>query len=131
MTENSPMHTITDDEFDILLQAYWEQIALFAFSHYKEHGRGVVLLTREGSGQSILQDQVDLNFTTYSPGKPTPDAAAMIEAYDPSWEIIFQYQRPDNQLRTTRIRTPPDARHPWRIYLFDQLLQNEEEDLTE
>lgn len=119
---------ITNEDFDIILQSCWEQVALFAFEQYKTNGRGAVFLDRQGCASEILNDQVDLGYSVYEPGRPDPDAARMIEAYDPAWEIVFQYLRPDGQVRTTRIRTASGNRHPWRIYLFERMLQDETEE---
>ena len=35
-----PGGSFTDEDFDRLLEACWEQIALFAFTQYTEAGRG-------------------------------------------------------------------------------------------
>ena len=116
----------TDEEFDRLLEACWEQIALYAFAQYKEAGRGAVLFERHGLDEDVLNDQVDLGYTVYEPGRPEALAARMIEEYDPAWEIVLQYLRPDGSVRTARIRTAPGNRHPWRIYLFERLIQEDE-----
>jgi len=124
MNNTATRRGIADDEFDIILGVCWEQIALFAFEQYKEKGRGAVSLDRHGLEEDIQRDQVDLGYSIYEPGFPDPHVALMIKEYDPSWEIVFQYLRPDGEVRTARIRTGPDNRHPWRIYLFDHLLQD-------
>lgn len=123
MTE--PFGRFTEENFDTLLEACWEQIALFAFAQYKEAGRGVVILERQGREEDILHDQVDLGYAVYAPGRPDADTARMIEAYDPEWEIVFQYLQAEGSVRTLRIRTAPGNRHPWRIYLFERLMQKE------
>ena len=116
-----PGRSFTDEDFDRLLEACWEQIALFAFTQYTEAGRGTVLFERHGLDDDILHDQVDLGYTVYEPGRPEALAARMIEEYDPEWEIVFQYLRADGNVRTARIKTAPGNRHPWRIYLFEKL----------
>ena len=121
-----PGRSFTDEEFDRLLEACWEQIALYAFAQYKEAGRGAVLFERHGLDEDVLNDQVDLGYTVYKPGRPEALAARMIEEYDPEWEIVFQYLRADGNVRTARIRTAPGNRHPWRIYLFERLMQEEQ-----
>ncbi len=126
MAMTEPLGRFTEEDFDILLEACWEQIALFAFAQYKEAGRGVVTLERQGREADILHDQVDLGYAVYEPGRPDADAARMIEQYDPEWEIVFQYLRADGNVRTVRIRTSPGNRHPWRVYLFDRLMQGDE-----
>ncbi|MBM9535987.1 hypothetical protein [Desulfobulbus alkaliphilus] len=125
MTE--PLGRFAEDDFDILLGACREQIALFAFTQYKEAGRGVVTLERQGHEEDILHDKVDLGYGVYVSGKPDAATAGMIKAYDPAWEIVFQYLQTDGNVRTVRIRTAPSNRHPWRIYLFEQLVQGEEQ----
>lgn len=127
MTTTEALHRFTEDDFDILLKACWEQIALFAFAQYKEAGRGVVTLERHGVENDILHDKVDLGYAVYEPGRPDADAARMIKEYDPEWEIVFQYLRTDGNVRTVRVRTAPGNRHPWRIYLFERLMQKDEQ----
>jgi len=101
-------------------------VALFAFEQFKSGGRGGgVFFERHGRAEDILQEEVDLGYTVYEPGCPDPETARMIESYDPAWEIAFQYLRPDNNVRTVRIRTAPGNRHPWRIYLFERLARDE------
>ncbi len=124
MNKPEILRSMADEDFDIILDACWEQIALYAFEQYKESGRGVVFLDRLGEDEEILQDQVDLGYAVYESGRPDPEAARMIEEYDPNWEIVFQYLRPDGNVRTARIRTAPGNRHPWRIYLFESLLED-------
>ena len=121
-----PGRSFTDEDFDRLLEACWEQIALYAFAQYKEAGRGAVLFERHGLDEDVLHDQVDLGYAVYELGRPEAQAARMIEEYDPEWEIVFQYLRADGNVRTARIRTAPGNRHPWRIYLFERLMQEEE-----
>lgn len=121
-----PGRSFTDEEFDRLLEACWEQIALYAFAQYKEAGRGAVLFERHGLDEDVLHDQVDLGYAVYELGRPEAQAARMIEEYDPEWEIVFQYLRADGNVRTARIRTAPGNRHPWRIYLFERLIQEDE-----
>ena len=121
-----PGRSFTDEDFDRLLEACWEQIALYAFAQYKEAGRGAVLFERHGLDEDVLHDQVDLGYAVYELGRPEAQAARMIEEYDPAWEIVFQYLRPDSNVRTARIRTAPGNRHPWRIYLFERLIQEDE-----
>ena len=118
-----PGRSFTDKDFDRLLEACWEQIALYAFAQYKEAGRGAVLFERHGLDEDVLHDQVDLGYAVYELGRPEAQAARMIEEYDPEWEIVFQYLRADGNVRTARIRTAPGNRHPWRIYLFERLMQ--------
>jgi hypothetical protein len=123
LPKTGPPRSITDEDFERILEASWEQLALFAFAKHRENGRGVVLLDRHGLNDDILYDQVDLGYAVYEPGQHDPDTARMIEQYDPAWEIVLQYLRPDGRARTARIRTAPGKRHPWRVYLFDSLLK--------
>jgi hypothetical protein len=73
MNTTEARRSISDEDFEIILDACWEQIALFAFEKYKENERGAVFLDRRG------QDRAR-------------------------------------------------HRHPWRIYLFERLMQDEHED---
>lgn len=122
-----PLGGFAEDEFDILLDDCWEQIALFAYTQCKAAGRGVVTLERQGLEADILHDQVDLGYAVYEPGLSDAETSRMIEEYDPEWEIVFQYLQTDGNVRTVRIRTAPGNRHPWRMYLFEQLTQEEEQ----
>lgn len=105
MTE--PCDRFTEDDFDILLEACWEQITLFAYTQCEAAGRGVVTLERQGWEADILHDQVDLGYAVYEPGRPDADAARMIEEYDPEWEIVFQYLQTDDNVLTVKIGTAP------------------------
>ena len=58
-------------------------------------------------------------------GRPDKDAARLINDYDPSWEMVIQYLREDGSVHTMRIRTAPGASHPWRVWIFDRLSQDE------
>lgn len=127
MPTTEPLRRFTDEDFDIVLQACWEQIALYAFAQYNDAGRGAVMLERHGLQKDILSDEVDLGYAVYEPGRPDVHAARMFKEYDPAWEIVFQYLRSDGNVRTVRVRTAPGNRHPWRIYLFDRLLQDDED----
>ncbi|HCC53475.1 MAG TPA: hypothetical protein DEQ20_00900 [Desulfobulbaceae bacterium] len=118
--------TISDKDFDSILATGWEQIALFAFENHKNNGRGAVCLERLENTGDILADHVDLRYVVYETGCPDPDSARLLADYDPSWEIVFQYLRPDHNVRTAKVRTAPGNRHPWRVYLFEKMLQEEE-----
>ena len=85
------------------------------------------MLERQGLEADIFHDQADLGYAVYEPGLPDAETSRMIEEYDPEWEIVFQYLQTDGNVRTVRIRTAPGNRHPWRIYLFEQLTQGEEQ----
>ena len=85
-----------------------------------------MLFERQGLDDDVLHDQMDLGYAFYEPGSPDALAARMIEEYDPEWEIVFQYLRPDGNVRTARVRTAPGNRHPWRIYLFERLMREGE-----
>ncbi len=119
-------NAILDEEFDNLLARCWEQLALFAFESFKNNGRGVVFLDRQDQTDNILDAKIDLGYAVFEQGRPDADVAGMIENYDPNWEIIFQYLRPEMTIRTVRVRTAPSNRHPWRVYLFERLLQDDD-----
>ena len=127
MTNPESPRSITAEDFDRLLHARWEQIALFAFEQFAANGRGAVFLDRYGLEDDILLNQVDLGFAVYESNSLDTDTVRMINEYDPDWEIVFQYLRPVGKIGTARIRTAPDNRHPWRIYLFDRLMKDEKQ----
>jgi hypothetical protein len=120
--------TISDEEVKEILDAYWEEIACFAYEHYHIKGKGVVGLEKTCKEKGSLDSQVQLLYAIYDyeAGKPDRDAARLIREYDPMWEVVIQYIREDGSVRTMRIRTSPGARHPWRIWIFDKLINEDE-----
>jgi len=82
MNKGDSLRAISDEDFEIILAHYWEQIALFAFEKYKDSGRGTVILDRHGLAEDILEDQVDPAYVVYEPGCPDRETAKMIDAYD-------------------------------------------------
>jgi hypothetical protein len=116
------INSISNEELDCILKHGWHHIALFSYESYTKQGRGAVFFDRQGHSKNILKDSVHLGYIVYAQGKPDFKTAQMIADYDPSWELICQYRRPDGHIRSTRIRTAPDNQNPWGIYLFERLL---------
>jgi hypothetical protein len=109
----------TDDVIDRILNDHWEQIALFAFDHFIKRGRGVVGIENKGG-------QIRLSYITYDfESTPHPEAIRFIAEYNPEWEIVIQCFRQDGSLRTMRVKTAPEARHPWRIWWFDTMIKED------
>lgn len=102
------------EEFNRIIADCWESIAFVAFDGFRKMGRGVVALMEE-------LDSLEQCYVVYPEGKPDPRTARLIEEYDPAWEVLVQYLQPDGAAVTLRIRTRPDQRHPWRIWLFSRL----------
>ena len=121
--------TISDEEVQQILYNRWEDIACFAYESYNTNGRGVVGLEKTGIEGGPLERQTQLLYAVYDfkAGKPDKETASLIREYDPEWEVVIQYMREDESVRTMRIRTASGARHPWRIWLFNRLAQKEKE----
>ena len=120
--------SITDAELNKILESHWEGIAFLAYEGYKAEGRGIVFLERKSSADGSLEEQVQMGYAVYDyeAGRPDKESARLITEYDPKWEIVMQYMRDDRSIRTMRLKTAPGARHPWRIWLFDRLMQKNE-----
>jgi len=107
------------EEFSRTVSDCWESIAFIAFDGFHKMGRGVVALMEE-------QDSLGQSYVVYGEDQPDPRTARLIEEYDPIWEVLVQYVQEDGCPVTLRIRTRPDQRHPWRIWLFNR--QGEEQE---
>jgi hypothetical protein len=60
----------------------------------------------------IATDRVDIKYVAYTQECPDPLVSRVINDYDPCWEIVCQHERPDNSIRTAKIRTGTGNRHP-------------------
>ena len=120
--------SIPDIDFHKILDNHWEDIACFAYEGYSAEGRGIVFLERKGSEGDPLEEQMKMGYAVYDykAARPDKESAHLIKEYDPKWEIVIQYMRDDRSIRTMRLKTAPGARHPWRIWLFDRLMQKNE-----
>lgn len=114
---------ISDDDFSFLLQNHWEEIALFAYEQFQTHGKGVVFIDRNTQNDSTNAGQIELGYAIYGDASSDTQTVAMIDGYDPEWEIVFQYMRPDGNVRSRRVRTGPENRNPGRIYLFERIIK--------
>jgi hypothetical protein len=121
------IHPLSDEAFETILQNCWEQLALFAFQQFRASGRGAVFISRHGLSDDLATDHVDIKYVAYTQECPDPQVSRVINDYDPRWEIVCQYERPDDSIRTARVRTGTGNRHPERIFLFDRLAQGETE----
>ena len=120
--------SITDTELYKILDSHWEDIAYFAYEGYSAEGRGAVFLERKESARDPLEEKIQMGYAVYDyeAGRPDKESARLIKEYDPKWEIVIQYMQNDGSVRTMRLKTAPGARHPWRIWLFDRLMQKNE-----
>jgi len=120
--------TLSNAELKQVLDTYWEDIALFAYDCYHTKGKGVVGLEKAEHGEGSSGEQIQLLYAVYDfeVGKPDKDAARLIRAYDPEWEVIIQYVRHDGSVRTMTLKTAPGARHPWRIWIFNRMMQEDD-----
>lgn len=96
----------------------WEQIAFLAYDGYCRHGRGAVSL--ESAGNINL---TKVTYLAFPPGCPSVDArtAQMVDAYDPSSELIVVFEESGPALRSIHVRTAPNARAPKRVWFFELL----------
>jgi len=100
---------MSPEKFNRIVIECWESIAFVAYEGYLNKGRGVVVLMEE---QSTLEQ----SYVPYRADNADTRTAKLIAEYDPAWEVLVQYRRPDLATITLRIRTRPDQRHPWRIW---------------
>ena len=113
---------ITDEMLEDVLSR-WDIVAYFAYDGYARDGRGIVAVEGIDVSCSPTGLPVALKYVIYDyrAGKPDAEAARLIETYDPDWEILIQYLRPTGEVRTLRLRTASEARHPKRVWLLDTL----------
>jgi len=118
---------ITDTAFDEIVRGHWDQIAFISYDGYRNNGRGVVAIEKISGGDSLEDKAFNLRYVTFDhgDGKPDPDSAKLIREYEPEWEIVLMYLRVDGNVRSVRVRTAPDARHPGRIHFFEVLMQED------
>jgi len=103
----------------------WEFLAFTAYDWFEKRGRVVIGIDRDendANGAKLLGVTYD-----YQHGEPDPTTAALLAKYDPEMEIIIQFTDLRGGLRTQRLRTAPDARHPKRVWFFEMLRRAEEE----
>lgn len=120
---DSASRSISDGNFNFRLQNYWEEIALFAYEQFQTHGKGVVFIDRNAQTNSANAGQIELGYATYGNDSSDTQTVRMIDDYDPDWEIVFQYMRPDGNVRSRRVRTGPENRNPGRVYLFERVIK--------
>lgn len=99
--------------FARLIMDCWESIAFVAFEGYLKMGRGVV---------ALMRDDVPLEqcYAVYREGEADPRTDRLVAEYDPLWEVLVQYVQPEGSVITLRIRTRPDQRHPWQVWMGDR-----------
>lgn len=107
------------EEFNRIITECWESIAFVAFDGFRRWGRGIVALMEE-------HDSMEQCYVVYNEEQPDPHTARLIEEYDPAWEVLVQYLQSNGSAVTLRLRTRPDQRHPWRVWLFSRLEEDEE-----
>ena len=108
----------------------WEQLAFVAYDWYGRLGRHVIGVEKDPAnpdGVRLLAVQYD-----YKKRQPDEKVARMLADYDPAWEMILQFVDDLERVRTQRVRTAPEGRHPKRVFFFEMLrrLQEEPETIT-
>lgn len=108
--------------------ANWEEITFTAYEWYVRHGRLAVGI--EPDENDMLGAKISC--VLYEQGRSTlpPDAASLIDIYDPDWEIVIQFVDTAGRLRTQRLRTAPGGRHPKRVWFFEMMRRLQEEPQT-
>jgi len=106
--------------------ANWEYLVFAAFDLYVKHGRVSVTIEPDGHDPSgaLLSG---LCFDERLRGALPPDAARLLDIYDPDREIVIQFSDTSGCLRTQRLRAAPGARSPRRVWLFETVRRLEEE----
>jgi len=103
----------------------WEFLAFTAYDWFEKMGRLVIGIEEDDDNSGLPR----LLAVTYDSngGKTDPKTDELLAKYDPETEIIIQYTDPSGGMRTQRLRTSPDARHPKRVWFFETLRRTEEE----
>lgn len=103
----------------------WDELAFTAFDGYEKHGRLAVGI--EADENDLMGAKLYGILYEQKGGTLPPDAAGLIDSYDPDWEIVIQFVDTADRLRTQRLRTSPGGRHPKRVWFFEMIRRLEEE----
>jgi len=103
----------------------WDFLAFTAYDWFEKMGRLAIGIEDDDENPGLPR----LLAVTYgsSAGKIDPQTDELLAKYDPETEIIIQFVDPAGGMRTQRLRTAPDARHPKRVWFFEMLRRAEEE----
>lgn len=104
----------------------WDELVFTAYDWYVKHGRVSVAIEPDGNDPAgaLLSGHC---FDERLRGALPPDAARLLDIYDPDHEIVIQFSDTSGCLRTQRLRTAPGARSPRRVWLFETVRRLEEE----
>lgn len=105
--------------------AQWDGLAFFAYEGFAKEGRGVVALD-PGEGDTGIFFVARGFFAE----RDDPAVLALIDAYDPDWEIVLYFENAPGVARAIRVRATPRARPPKRVYFFEMLRRLNEEPAT-
>jgi hypothetical protein len=106
----------------------WNELAFTAFDWYVKHGRLAVGI--DADENDLMGAKLYAILYEQKGGKLAPDAARLIDVYDPDWEIVIQFVDTAGRLRTQRLRTDPAGRHPKRVWYFEMMRRLQEEPET-
>jgi hypothetical protein len=106
----------------------WDELAFTAFDWYEKHGRLAVGI--EADENDLMGAKLYGILYEQKGGTLPPDAAGLIDSYDPDWEIVIQFVDTADRLRTQRLRTSPGGRHPRRVWYFEMMRRLQEEPET-
>ncbi|MFN0040608.1 MAG: hypothetical protein ACKVP2_13940 [Burkholderiales bacterium] len=104
----------------------WDSLAFLAYDGFIRAGRG--LLDLEQVPESISPVRVRASYVTFPAGKPHPETARVVSAYDPDDDFVVMYREPAGGIRTQRLRTGPEGRAPKRVWFFEQLRRMHEDE---
>ena len=101
----------------------WEAICFFAYDNFESNGRGVIAFVEEQDDVNVMYAPRD-----YFLQKKDDKVLELIDTYNPSREFLISFETPDG-IRTLRIGTPENGRHPKRVWFFEMLrIASEEPD---
>lgn len=102
--------------------AQWDGLSLFAYEGFAKEGRGAVVIDPRQGDAGIFFARREC-FAERNDGA----VLAILDAYDPDWEIVLYFEDGPGIARAIRVRTAPGSRHPKRVYFFEMLRRLNEE----
>lgn len=96
--------------------AKWDGLSLFAYEGFAGEGRGAVVIDPRQADAGIL-----FVWREFFAERNDGAVLAILDAYDPDWEIVLYFEDGPGIARTIRVRTAPGSRHPKRVYFFEML----------
>lgn len=117
MKSPNTLPTFVDD----LLRYSWDELCFLAYDGFTKNGRGVVVVFPEPDGT------YSAGYAAYDLATLTDNWAYVVRDYEPETEFVLQFMDEAQNLRTVRIKTPPNAPHPKRVWFFRVLEETSED----